>query len=141
MLKTHNCGELQAKHIGQEVTLAGWLNRRRDHGGLVFIDLRDRSGVVQVVANPNAAPEAHAAAQEARGEYVLQVKGTVRARPEGLVNPDISTGEVEVLAQEVKILNRAKTPPFTSTTTAPWTRHCGSSTATWTCGGRGCRAT
>ena len=112
MLKTHNCGELQAKHIGQEVTLAGWLNRRRDHGGLVFIDLRDRSGVVQVVANPNAAPEAHAAAQEARGEYVLQVKGTVRARPEGLVNPDISTGEVEVLAQEVKILNRAKTPPF-----------------------------
>ena len=112
MLKTHNCGELQAKHIGQEVTLAGWLNRRRDHGGLVFIDLRDRSGVVQVVANPNAAPEAHAAAQEARGEYVLQVKGTVRARPEGLVNPDIPTGEVEVLAQEVKILNRAKTPPF-----------------------------
>ena len=112
MLKTHNCGELQAKHIGQEVTLAGWLNRRRDHGGLVFIDLRDRSGVVQVVANPNAAPEAHAAAQEARGEYVLQVKGTVRARPEGLVNPDIPTGEVEILAQEVKILNRAKTPPF-----------------------------
>jgi len=112
MLKTHNCGELQAKHIGQEVTLAGWLNRRRDHGGLVFIDLRDRSGVVQVVANPNAAPEAHAAAQEARGEYVLQVKGTVRARPEGLVNPDIPSGEVEVLAQEVKILNRAKTPPF-----------------------------
>jgi len=112
MLKTHNCGELQAKHIGQEVTLAGWLNRRRDHGSLVFIDLRDRSGVVQVVANPNAAPEAHAAAQEARGEYVLQVKGTVRARPEGLVNPDIPTGEVEVLAQEVKILNRAKTPPF-----------------------------
>ena len=112
MLKTHNCGELQAKHIGQEVTLAGWLNRRRDHGSLVFIDLRDRSGVVQVVANPNAAPEAHAAAQEARGEYVLQVKGTVRARPEGLVNPDIPSGEVEVLAQEVKILNRAKTPPF-----------------------------
>jgi aspartyl-tRNA synthetase len=112
MLKTHNCGELQAKHIGQEVTLAGWLNRRRDHGGLVFIDLRDRSGVVQVVANPNAAPEAHAAAQEARGEFVLQIKGTVRARPEGLVNPDIPTGEVEVLAHDVKILNRAKTPPF-----------------------------
>ena len=112
MLKTHNCGELQAKHIGQEVTLAGWLNRRRDHGSLVFIDLRDRSGVVQVVANPNAAPEAHAAAQEARGEYVLQVKGTVRARPEGLVNPDIPTGEVEVLAHDVKILNRAMTPPF-----------------------------
>ena len=112
MLKTHNCGELQAKHIGQEVTLAGWLNRRRDHGSLVFIDLRDRSGVVQVVANPNAASEAHAAAQEARGEYVLQVKGTVRARPEGLVNPDIPTGEVEVLAHDVKILNRAKTPPF-----------------------------
>ncbi len=112
MLKTHNCGELRTTHIGQEVTLAGWVNRRRDHGSLVFVDLRDRSGIVQVVANPDIAPEAHAAAQQVRGEYVIQVKGIVQARPEGLVNPDISTGAIEVAAHEVKILNPARTPPF-----------------------------
>jgi len=112
MLKTHNCGELRTSHIGQRVTLAGWVNRRRDHGGLVFIDLRDRSGIVQVVTNPDAASEAHMAAQQARNEYVLQVKGVVQARPEGLANPDIPTGEIEVVAYELKILNPAKTPPF-----------------------------
>ncbi|RLC63458.1 MAG: aspartate--tRNA ligase [Chloroflexi bacterium] len=112
MLKTHNCGELRTSHIGQRVTLAGWVNRRRDHGGLVFIDLRDRSGIVQVVTNPDAASEAHVAAQQARNEYVLQVKGVVQARPEGLANPDIPTGEIEVVAYELKILNPAKTPPF-----------------------------
>jgi aspartyl-tRNA synthetase len=112
MLKTHSCGELRATHVGQEVTLAGWVNRRRDHGSLVFVDLRDRSGIVQTVANPDVAPEAHAAAQQARGEYVLQIKGIVQARPEGLTNPDIPTGEIEVMAHEVKILNPAKTPPF-----------------------------
>ena len=112
MLKTHSCGELRTEHVGQEVALAGWVNRRRDHGGLVFVDLRDRSGIVQVVTNPDVAPEAHAAAQQVRSEYVLQVKGTVRARPEGLVNPDIPTGEVEVVAHAVRVLNAAKTPPF-----------------------------
>lgn len=112
MLKTHTCGELRATHAGQEVTLAGWVNRRRDHGGLVFIDLRDRWGVVQVTANPDIAPQAHAVAQQARSEYVLQVKGIVQARPQGLVNPDIPTGEVEVIAHQVQILNPAKTPPF-----------------------------
>ncbi|MBE9508357.1 MAG: aspartate--tRNA ligase [Chloroflexi bacterium] len=112
MLKTHSCGELRATHVGQEVTLAGWVNRRRDHGSLVFVDLRDRSGIVQTVANPDVAPEAHAAAQQARGEYVLQIKGIVQARPEGLTNLDIPTGEIEVMAHEVKILNPAKTPPF-----------------------------
>ncbi|MEE8389562.1 MAG: aspartate--tRNA ligase [Anaerolineae bacterium] len=112
MLKTHNCGELRTTHIGQEITLAGWVNRWRDHGGLAFIDLRDRSGIVQVVTNPNGSPDAHATLQQARSEYVLQIKGIVRARPEGLANPDIPTGEIEVVAHEVKVLNPAKTPPF-----------------------------
>ena len=111
MLKTHNCGELTSEHIGQSITLAGWVNRQRDHGGLVFLNLRDRSGIVQVVADPDT-PDAHGIATEARQEYVLQVKGTVRARPEGLVNPDMSTGEIEVLAEEIEVLNPAKTPPF-----------------------------
>ncbi|HID90119.1 MAG TPA: aspartate--tRNA ligase [Anaerolineae bacterium] len=112
MLKTHQCGELRVEHVGQVVTLAGWVNRQRDHGGLVFIDLRDRSGIVQVVADPAHAPQAHEVAAHARQEYVLQVRGTVRRRPEGLVNPQILTGEIEVLADEVVILNPAKTPPF-----------------------------
>lgn len=112
MLKTHSCGELRATHIGQEVKLAGWVNRRRDHGGLIFVDLRDRSGIVQVVANPDEAPHAHAAMQQVRSEYVLQIKGTVQARPEGLTNPNVSTGEIEVVAHEVRVLNPAKTPPF-----------------------------
>ncbi|MFW6135615.1 MAG: aspartate--tRNA ligase [Chloroflexota bacterium] len=112
MLKSHHCGDLRAEHAGQEVVLAGWVNRRRDHGGLVFVDLRDRSGLVQVVTNPDASPEAHAAAQGVRSEFVVQVKGKVRRRPEGLINPDIPTGRIEVVADEVEVLNPAKTPPF-----------------------------
>jgi aspartyl-tRNA synthetase len=112
MMKTHNCGDLRDTHVGEQVMLAGWVNRRRDHGGLVFIDLRDRSGIVQVVTNPGVAPEAHAAAEQARSEYVLQVKGIVRTRPEEMVNPAIATGEIEVVAHELRILNPAKTPPF-----------------------------
>ena len=112
MLKTHTCGELRAEHIGQEVTLAGWLNRRRDHGGLIFIDLRDRFGITQVTVNSDEAPEAHQVASQARSEYVLQVRGVVRRRPEGFENPQLATGAIEVIAQEVTILNPAKTPPF-----------------------------
>ncbi|MBN1954802.1 MAG: aspartate--tRNA ligase [Anaerolineae bacterium] len=112
MLKTHNCGELRTEHDGELVTLAGWVNRQRDHGGVVFINLRDRSGIVQVVADPNHASGTHKAAIQARQEYVLQVRGRVRLRPAGLVNPDMDTGAVEVLADEVVILNAAKTPPF-----------------------------
>ncbi len=112
MLKTHTCGELRREHAGQEVTLAGWVNRRRDHGGLVFIDLRDRWGLTQIVADPAHAAQAHATAQTLRSEYVVQVRGTVRLRPEGLANPHMDTGEIEVLADEVRVLNPAKTPPF-----------------------------
>ena len=112
MLKTHSCGELRTRHVGQEVTLAGWVNRRRDHGGVIFVDLRDRSGVVQVVANPEGASDAHTVAQQVRSEYVLQVKGIVRPRPAGLTNPELPTGEIEVVSGEVKVLNPAKTPPF-----------------------------
>ncbi len=112
MLKTHTCGELRAEHIGQEVTLAGWLNRRRDHGGLIFIDLRDRFGITQVTVNSEEAPQAHQVASQARSEYVLQIRGVVQRRPEGFENPQLATGEIEVIAQEVTILNPAKTPPF-----------------------------
>ncbi|TEU17940.1 MAG: aspartate--tRNA ligase [Anaerolineales bacterium] len=112
MLKTHTCGELRAEHEGQEVTLAGWVHRRRDHGGLIFIDLRDREGITQVVFNPEASAEAHAVANQIRTEYVLQLWGTVRRRPEGLDNPNMATGEIEVLATQAQILNPAETPPF-----------------------------
>jgi len=112
MMKSHTCGELRPKHAGQAVTLAGWVNRRRDHGGLIFIDLRDRWGITQVVANPAIAPQAHAVAEQVRNEYVIQVRGTVQVRPAGLENPDLDTGEIEVIAQEITILNPSKTPPF-----------------------------
>ena len=112
MLKTVGCGDLRAADVDREVTLAGWVHRRRDHGGLIFIDLRDRSGIVQVVLNPGSAPEAHATATQLRSEWVVQVSGTVGARPEGTENPELPTGEVEVNAQAVRVLNRSKTPPF-----------------------------
>ncbi|NWF71168.1 MAG: aspartate--tRNA ligase [Chloroflexi bacterium] len=112
MLKTQNCGELRPQHSGQNVTLAGWVNRRRDQGGLIFIDLRDRWGITQVVINKENAPAAHAIASEARSEYVLQVSGSVEMRPAGTANPDLATGEIEVHASALRILNEAKTPPF-----------------------------
>ena len=87
MLKNHNCGELRPSHVGQQVTLAGWVNRQRDHGGLVFVDLRDRSGTVQVVANPDTAPDAHALLQQVRSEYVLQVVGVRPAPARGVDQP------------------------------------------------------
>jgi aspartyl-tRNA synthetase len=112
VLRSHTCGELRTKNVGQEVTLAGWVFRRRDHGGLIFLDLRDRWGVVQVVFDPSEAEEAHRAASQVRGEYVLRIWGRVRPRPAGQENPEMATGEIEVLAKGIEVLNEARTPPF-----------------------------
>ena len=112
MLKTHSCGELRPEHIGQTVVLAGWVHRQRSHGGVVFINLRDRSGIVQVTFAQHSAPEAAAVADHARTEWVLQIEGVVGRRPEGTENPDLPTGAVEVVAKRADVLNRAKTPPF-----------------------------
>ncbi len=112
MLKTHYCGELRAAHVGQAVTLAGWVHRRRDMGGLIFLDMRDREGIVQVVCDSERQPEAHTAARDVRPEFVLGVHGTVRAREPDQVNPNLPTGQVEVVADRVALLNPAKTPPF-----------------------------
>ena len=112
MMKSINCGLLRKEHVGQTVTLAGWVHRRRDHGGLIFFDLRDRSGLVQVVFNADVSEPAHSLAETVRPEYVIQVTGVVRARPEGLINPNLATGEIEVEVATLTILNTAKTPPF-----------------------------
>src|SRR4030042_6363278 len=113
MYKTHTCGELRANHNGMEVTLAGWVERRRVHGGINFVDLRDRFGLIQVVTAPVSYPEIHQSLEEVRPEWVIQVEGTVRLRPDGLANPNMPTGDIEVLARKVKVLNQAKTTPLT----------------------------
>jgi aspartyl-tRNA synthetase len=110
--RTDYCGDLKKEDVDREVTLLGWVQRRRDLGGLIFVELRDRQGMVQVVFNPEVSPEAHEKAQSLRSEYVVGIKGTVVKRPEGTVNPKLNTGEIEVIAKELKILNVSKTPPF-----------------------------
>jgi len=112
MLRTHTCNDLTSKNIGEEVSLCGWVHRRRDHGGLIFIDLRDRYGLTQIVSDPAVSPEMHVLADKVRSEYVIQIKGKVRARPEGMKNEKLATGEIEVLIGGFTILNSAKTPPF-----------------------------
>ena len=110
--RTHKCGELRVEQAGQDVVLMGWVNRRRDHGNLIFLDVRDRTGITQVVLDKEVSAEAHAKAEAARSEYVIAVKGTVRQRGAGLENPNMPTGEIEVVARELLLLNEAKTPPF-----------------------------
>lgn len=110
-MRSHYCGELNLSHDGQEVTLCGWVHRRRDHGGVIFLDLRDREGLTQVVVDPDT-EEAFALADKARSEYVLKITGFVRPRPEGTVNKNMPTGGIEVLGKQVEILNCAQTPPF-----------------------------
>ena len=112
MLRTMDCGDLRENSIGSQVTLAGWVSRRRDHGGVIFVDLRDRSGIVQVVFNPETSPPAYEIADQLRSEWVVQIKGTVRVRPPGSENPAMATGMVEVAADEASILNSSLTPPF-----------------------------
>ena len=111
--RTNYCGLLTSADIGKEVTLMGWALRRRDHGGLIFIDLRDKAGIAQVVFDPEKSADAHEKAEAIRNEYVLAIRGTVIPRPEGTVNPKMATGEVEVLVSEAKLLNRSKALPFT----------------------------
>src|ERR687896_150811 len=111
-MRTHRCGELRAEHAGTEVTLCGWVGRQRDHGGVLFVDLRDREGYVQVVFHPEENPAAHEVAEGLKAESVVRVVGEVRPRPEGTVNAGLPTGEVEVAAREVEVLSAAETPPF-----------------------------
>ena len=110
--RTHYCGAVRSQDIDKEVVLMGWTHRRRDHGGVIFVDLRDREGLVQIVFNPEISPDTHEEAKRIRSEYVLAVVGKVRRRPEGMLNADIATGEVEVMVTDLEILNESKTPPF-----------------------------
>lgn len=119
MKRTHTCSELTAKNIDQEVILMGWVQRRRDHGGVIFVDLRDREGITQVVFNPEFDEEIHSKAHVIRNEFVLAVRGTVISRPQGMVNPNLKTGEIDVMASELRILNQSKTPPFVLEDNAP----------------------
>jgi aspartyl-tRNA synthetase len=112
LLKTHSCGELTKKNIGSEVTLAGWVDRRRDHGGLIFIDLRDKGGIIQVVFNPETSKAAHKKANSVRSEYVIKVSGKVAPRRKGTENPKLATGAIEVIADSTEVLNPSKVPPF-----------------------------
>ncbi|KAA3661766.1 MAG: aspartate--tRNA ligase, partial [Chloroflexi bacterium] len=112
MLKSHNCGQLRAEHVGETVTLAGWVNRRRDMGGVIFIDLRDRDGKTQVVVNSGVSEEAFNLAEQIRSEFVIQATGEVSKRPAGQENLNLPTGEIEVLVKKLTVLNPSKTPPF-----------------------------
>jgi len=110
--RTHGCGTISEAEVGKEVVLCGWVERRRDHGGLIFLDLRDRSGIVQVVASPDHNVESFHKAEDVRNEYVLCVRGKITKRDEAAINPNLPTGAYEMFCEELRILNSAKTPPF-----------------------------
>lgn len=110
-MRTHKCGELNKDNLGESVALCGWVHKRRDHGGVIFIDLRDREGLVQVVFNPETTAT-FAIAESVRSEYVLRVEGIVRDRLEGTINPNMATGEIEILVSNIEVLNESETPPF-----------------------------
>ena len=110
-MRTHYCGQLNVNHLGNTVTLCGWAHRRRDHGGVIFIDLRDREGLAQVVCDPDRA-DMFAIAESVRNEFVLKITGRVRRRPEGTENKNLPSGEIEVLCHEIEVLNVSVTPPF-----------------------------
>ena len=136
--RTHTCGELTKADIGKEVVLFGWVDNRRDHGGAVFIDLRDREGVTQVVFEQDVRPEVHELAGQLRLEYCVGIRGKVVSRG-GNVNPKLPTGEIEVHATELEIFNRSEPRRSRSRTRSTRARRSGSSTATSTCAGRRCR--
>src|SRR5438874_7746985 len=110
-MRSHYCGQVNETLLGRDITVAGWVHRRRDHGGVIFIDLRDREGLVQVVCDPDRAAT-FASAEKLRHEFCIAVKGLVRPRPEGTVNPNLTSGAIEILAHEIEILNVSVTPPF-----------------------------
>src|SRR5947209_6631357 len=110
--RTHTCGDLRAADAGTTVVLMGWVHKRRDHGGVIFIDLRDRWGLTQITVHEDAGPELHDRAGEVRSEYVIAVEGKVTPRGDGAVNPNLPTGEIEVVASRIWILNESRTPPF-----------------------------
>lgn len=110
--RSHTCGELRSEHCGQKISLSGWVHRRRDHGGLIFIDLRDRYGITQLVFDPDLNPNMHASAEKLRSEWVISIHGEVRPRRDGMNNPKLATGEIEVIVQSMEVLSKAKTPPF-----------------------------
>ncbi|MCJ8299059.1 MAG: aspartate--tRNA ligase, partial [Pseudomonadales bacterium] len=111
MMRSLYCGDLRKAQVGEEVTLVGWVHRRRDHGGVIFLDVRDREGVVQIVFDPDR-EQSFAIADSVRNEYVIEIKGLVRDRPQGTINPEMGTGEIEILGKELVILNKSETPPF-----------------------------
>src|SRR5687767_12057244 len=111
-MRTHLCGEPTAADVGTDAALCGWVHSRRDNGGVTFIDLRDTSGVIQVVFSPDIDPGTHEAAQELRSEYCIRVTGPIRTRKEGTVNPQLPTGEVELAATGIEVFSRSETPPF-----------------------------
>ena len=112
MYKDTNCGDITLDRVGDFVIVAGWVSKRRDHGNLIFIDLRDRSGILQIVFNPKNSEESHNLSEKLRNEWVIQVSGTISKRKEGAENNDLKTGQIELIATELKILSPSKTPPF-----------------------------